>query len=375
MFKHIYVNSLKIFLREKNTVFWLLLFPMILAIFFKMAFSGLTDDESFEIIPVAVVCDEENEEAVNIYKGILSGLKDMLDITYTDEKGADKLLDEGKISAYLTVEYRENMPMLSMTIKENLINQSIVKEVIDKINEGVRLVMSGSVDENRISDLMNVENVLNNVQLSGEKQDFIAAWFYTILGMAAMYGSLIGLTIIQMIQANQSEEAMRFNLAPASKMKGFSAVFSAGATVHSVNMLLIYLYLRYIMNINFGSRQGYIIHASVIAGITGIAVGAMIGAVLKSGANTKLGICLAVSMLGSYLAGMMDNTMKYRVMQNAPAVEYINPVGILTDAYLKLFYYKDLSYFWWDIVNLLVIMAVCMTVTIFVLRRQRYDNI
>jgi len=136
-----------------------------------------------------------------------------------------------------------------------------------------------------------------------------------------------------------------------------------------------YLYLRYIMNINFGSRQGYIILASVIAGITGIAVGAMIGAVLKSGANTKLGICLAVSMLGSYLAGMMDNTMKYRVMQNAPAVEYINPVGILTDAYLKLFYYKDLSYFWWDIVNLLVIMAVCMTVTIFVLRRQRYDNI
>ena len=256
MFKHIYVNSLKIFLREKNTVFWLLLFPMILAIFFKMAFSGLTDDESFEIIPVAVVCDEENEEAVNIYKGILSGLKDMLDITYTDEKGADKLLDEGKISAYLTVEYRENMPMLSMTIKENLINQSIVKEVTDKINEGVRLVMSGSVDENRISDLMNVENVLNNVQLSGEKQDFIAAWFYTILGMAAMYGSLIGLTIIQMIQANQSEEAMRFNLAPASKMKGFSAVFAAGATVHSVNMLLIYLYLRYIMNINFLQQAG-----------------------------------------------------------------------------------------------------------------------
>lgn len=43
MFKHIYVNSLKIFLREKNTVFWLLIFPMILAIFFKMAFSGLTE--------------------------------------------------------------------------------------------------------------------------------------------------------------------------------------------------------------------------------------------------------------------------------------------------------------------------------------------
>lgn len=375
MFKHIYVNSLKIFLREKNTVFWLLIFPMILAIFFKMAFSGLTDDESFEIIPVAVVCDEENAETVNMYKEIFSQLEDMLNVTYTDEDGADKLLSEGKVSAALSLEYKEGIPMLSMTIQESLLNQSIVKEVIDKINEGVRLVMSGNVDENSIFDLMNVENVLNNIQLSGEEQDYVAAWFYTILGMAAMYGSLIGITVIWMIQANQSAEAMRFNLVPTSKMKGFGAVFAAGATIHSVNMVLIYLYLRYIMNINFGSRQGYIILASVIAGITGIAVGAMIGALVKSGENIKVGICLAVSMLGSYLAGMMDNTMKYRVMQNAPAVEYFNPVGLLTDAYLKLFYYKDLSYFWSDIINLLVIMAVCMTVTILVLRRQRYDNI
>ena len=84
---------------------------------------------------------------------------------------------------------------------------------------------------------------------------------------------------------------------------------------------------------------------------------------------------MAVSMLGSYLAGMMDNSMKYRVMQNAPVVEYINPVGIITDGYLKLFYYKDLKYFWGDVINLLVILAVCMAITIFVLRRQRYDNI
>ena len=375
MFKHIYVNSLKIFLREKNTVFWLLLFPMILAVFFKMAFSGLMDDESFEIIPVGVVENEENAEVITMYKGIFSQLDGMLDITYTDKESADELLSEGKISAYLMAENKDGIPMLSMTVEESLLNQSIVKEITDKINEGVSLVMTGSVDESDIFKMMNVENVLNNVQISGEKQDYIAAWFYTILGMAAMYGSLIGLNVIKMVQANQSAEAMRYNLAPTSKMKGFGAIFAAGATIHSANMLLIYLYLRYIMNINFGSRQGYIILVSVIAGVTGIAVVAMISALVKSGENLKLGICLAISMLGSYLAGMMDNSMKYRVMQNAPAVEYINPVGLLTDAYLKLFYYKDLGYFWSDVINLLVIMAVCMTITILVLRRQRYDYI
>lgn len=375
MFKHIYVNSLKIFLREKNTVFWLLLFPMILAIFFKLCFSGLMDDESFRIIPIAMVEDEENTGVIDMYKGIFNQLGDMLDITYTDRESAEKLLSEEEISAYLTVEIKDDMPQLSMTIKENSLNQSIVKEIADKINEGVGLVMSGNADENEVFKLMNVENVINNVQMSGEKQDYIAAWFYTILGMAAMYGSMLGVYVIRMIQANQSGEAMRFNLAPTSKMKGFCAVFAAGATVHSVNMLLVYLYLRYIMNINFGSRQVYIILVSVIAGVTGIAVGTMISVLVKSGENMKIGICMAVSMMGSYLAGMMDNSMKYRVMQSMPAVEYINPVGLLTDAYLKLFYYKDLSYFWSDFINIAVIMAVCMTVTILVLRRQRYDNI
>lgn len=375
MFKHIYVNSLKIFIREKDTVFWLLAFPMILAIFFKMGFSGLMDEESFEIMPVAVVENEENAEAVNIYRAVFSEIDDMLDVTYTDEESADKLLSEGEVLAYLTVDTKDGIPILSMTINDNLLSQSIIKEITDKVNEGVSLVMSGSVDESDIFKLMNVENVLNNVQLSGEKQDYVAAWFYTILGMAAMYGSLLGISIIKMVQANQSSEAMRFNLATTSKMKGFSAIFTAGATIHSVNMILIYLYLRYIMNINFGSRQGYIILVSIIAGVTGIAVGAMVGVLAKARENLKIGICMAVSMTGCYLAGMMDNTMKYRVMQHAPLVEYVNPAGILTDAYLKLFYYKDLNYFWSDVVNLLIIMAVCMAVTILVLRRQRYDNI
>lgn len=375
MFRHIYVNSLKIFIREKNMVFWLLLFPMILAVFFKMGFSGLTDGESFEVIPIAMVESEENAQAVSIYKAVFERIEGMLDITYTDKESADKLLSEGKVAAYLTVEPKDGIPMLSMTIKENSLNQSIIKEITDKVNEGVSLVMSGNVDENDIFAVMNVENVINNVQLSGEEQDYIAAWFYTILGMAAMYGSMLGMYTIKMVQANQSSEAMRFNLAPTSKMKGFGAIFAAAATIHSVNMIVIYLYLRYIMNINFGSRQGYIILVSVIAAVTGIAVGAMISVLIKAGENIKIGICLAVSMIGSYLSGMMDNSMKYRVMQSVPALEYINPVSLLTDAYLKLFYYKELSYFWADVINLLVIMAVCMAVTIFVLRRQRYDYI
>lgn len=371
MFKHIYFNSLKIYIREKTVVFWLLVFPMILAIFFKVGFAGLTEGESFEAISVAVVENSESTEMMTVYKGIFEGLSDMFHIRYTDKEEAEKLLLDEDITAYIYMDEDK----LAMTVKESGLNQSITKSVLDKINEGVSLVMSGKVNPENIEEVMQADNVLNDVKMSEQKQDFIAAWFYTILGMAAMYGSMLGVTIIKYIQANQSAKAMRVNLAPVSKMRVFSAMFAAGATLHSIIMVIIYLYLRYVMNINFGDRQGYIILTSVIGGITGISIGALISVIVKAGENFKIGVCMAVSMAGSYLAGMMDNFMKYKVMQNAPVIEYINPAGILTDSYLKLFYYEDLGYYMCNLMNLIIIMAVCMAVTIFILRRQKYDSI
>ncbi len=371
MFKHIYFNSLKIFIREKTTIFWLLIFPMALAIFFKLGFSDLGEAENFEVISVAVVENNENAEQIKIYKSIFGEMSDILETEYMTEEDAKEQLLDGDITAYLYIEDNS----LAMMIAENGLEQNILKEIVDKVNEGVSLVMSGKVQPDDIQSALNVENVLNEVSLSGQKQDFVAAWFYTILGMTAMYGSILGLTIIKHTQANQSSKAMRFNLAPISKMRGFGAMFAAAATLHSIIMILVYLYLRYIMNINFGDRQLYIILVSVIGGITGISVGALISVVVKAGEGFKNGICMGVSMLGSYLAGMMDNSMKYKVMESMPAVEYVNPAGIITDSYLKLFYYEDLSYYWSNVINLLAIIAVCMTVTILVLRRQRYDSV
>lgn len=370
MFSHMYINSLKIIMREKNIVFWLLLFPMLLAIFFKMGFSGLAEGESFSVIPVIMVEDKENS-LNEVYKNILDNMGEIFEVSYEDEETAKEKVLSKDVAAYL---YIEN-DLLAMMVSEDSINQNVVKNVVEKINEGVSLVMSGKVAPDEIENAINVENVLENIELSGQEQDFVAAWFYTILGMAAMYASMMGVQLVKMVQANQSATAMRMNLAPVSKMKGFSAIFMAGATIESVIMIIVYLYLRYIMNINFGDRQLYIMIVSVIGGITGLSVGALISVIVKAGDNMKTGICLGVSMIGSYLAGMMDDTMKYTVMQKAPVVEYINPAGILTDSYLKLFYYEDMSYFWVNVINLLVIMLLCMAVTVLVLRRQRYDSV
>jgi ABC-2 type transport system permease protein len=65
MFKHIFVNRLKCLIRDKESVFWTLFFPILLATFFNLAFSNLTKQEDFNTINIAVINNEayQNNES------------------------------------------------------------------------------------------------------------------------------------------------------------------------------------------------------------------------------------------------------------------------------------------------------------------------
>ena len=45
-------------MRNKANLFWILIFPIVLGCLFKVAFSNITESESFHTIPVALVSDE-----------------------------------------------------------------------------------------------------------------------------------------------------------------------------------------------------------------------------------------------------------------------------------------------------------------------------
>lgn len=59
MFYHNFKCSLKILLKNKGLVFWTFVFPIILGIFFNMAFSDIDKKEKFNSIDIAVVSSED----------------------------------------------------------------------------------------------------------------------------------------------------------------------------------------------------------------------------------------------------------------------------------------------------------------------------
>ena len=61
MFLHLLKYELLTGLRNRQAMFWMLAFPIILGTFFNIAFSGLYEsDELFKEIPVAVCTEQEN---------------------------------------------------------------------------------------------------------------------------------------------------------------------------------------------------------------------------------------------------------------------------------------------------------------------------
>lgn len=96
-------------MRNKANLFWILVFPIVLGCLFKVAFSNITESESFHTIPVALVSDESiNAKAFCTMTDALSSEDDntMLAVTYCNDKKAKKLLKEKKWMAFFMQKIR-----------------------------------------------------------------------------------------------------------------------------------------------------------------------------------------------------------------------------------------------------------------------------
>ena len=137
MFANIYVGRLKCGLRDKDTVFWTWIFPILLATLFYFSFARLDTAITFSPVPAAVVTDSAYQEA-ETFRQVLEevsreGESQMLSLTCVNTvEEADQLLDSGKIDGYILV---ETAPKL--VVKNDGLNQTILKSFLDQYQQTV----------------------------------------------------------------------------------------------------------------------------------------------------------------------------------------------------------------------------------------------
>ena len=257
MFYHNFKCSLKILLKNKGLVFWTFVFPIILGIFFNMAFSDIDKKEKFNSIDIAVVSSEDFNNNV-IFKQSIEFLSDeksdnkMFNTVYTSKKKATYLLENNKIDGYLTF-FGDNV---NITIKKNGVNQTILKYIIEDINSNKKILAEASNISEALSLIKNNSVKLNNI--TNKNLGFSMIEYYTLIAMACLYGSMLSMYVLNYSQANISSVGKRVSISSSKKTSLLLSGFFASYVVQLIGIFLLLFVTLFLFKVDYGNNLIYV---------------------------------------------------------------------------------------------------------------------
>lgn len=393
MFIHNLKYTIKTLFKNKVLIFWTFAFPIILGLFFNMAFSNIEKDEMLQVFDIAVV-DNEEFRSQDIYVDALSELSNddnldkLFNIKYVSLNDADELLDDAKIEGYIF--FSDNKP--NIVVKESGTYQTIIRFVIDEIEQNKIMVndlVVKEIEEYMLNGnyLFNKETVVSNIldkinkekvnlkNISNSNLSYMTIEYYTLIAMACMYGGMLGLTAINGCLANMSNKGKRIAVSPTKKSIIVLSSLIGAYFVSLVGIALLILFLLFVLKVDFGNNVPLIIILSLVGDLAGISLGVLIASCLRVSEGAKTGITIAITMFLSVLSGMMGVTLKYVIDKNIPIINLINPNNLITDGFYSLYYFDTLDRYFRDIIYLLIFTLICLIFSFFSLRREKYDSI
>lgn len=396
MFWHNFKYTLKVVLRDHALIFWTFAFPLILATFFSLAFSNITASEKLGLIDIAVVDNDawRNDE---VFRKAFETLSDeasedrLFRIQYVSKTEAEQLLADDEISGYLLLERSwfspqrkalieflapppADVPPVIFTAKSD-INSTILKSVVETVAEQASIIET--VIETDPAKLANLAyaHAANLVDQSSTHLDYVMIEYYTLIAMICIYGGIIGMVAVNQLLANMSMSGQRIAVGPARKSTLVLAALCASYIIQLVAVALLFVYLIFVLHVDFGANLPLIILLALIGSLSGLALGVFLAATVKATATTKIGLILAIAMFGCFLAGMMGITMKYLVDTNLPLLNRLNPANLITDGLYALYYYDTFDRYWGNIITLVIISGVMIAISVYALRKEQYDRL
>lgn len=387
MFWHNFKYILKVLFKNKMLIFWTFAFPLVLGTFFKMAFSNIEDSEKLDIIDIAIV-DDENFQNNQLFKESFKVLSDednkerLFNTSYVDMNKAKEMLNDKLIVGYVYFS-----PEAKIVIACNGIEETVLKYVTEEINQ-TNIILNNTIkremEQNNFVDYgaiynqvlkMTSQNTANIKDISSNNLSYTMIEFYTLIAMACMYGGILGLFAINQVLADISSNGKRVAVSAISKKKLLISSLLASYLTQLIGLALLFFYTIFVLNVTFGNNLFFIILLAIAGSFTGLSLGVFVGSIFKTNENTKNGIIISLTMLGCFLSGMMGITMKYIIDKNVPLINKLNPVNMITDGFYSLYYYDTMTRYYFNLGSLIICSSLLLIISIFVLRRQKYDSI
>ena len=362
-----FVTRIKCAFRDKEMIFWTLLFPVMLATLFYFCFSNLDSADAFSPVKTAVVADQDYRQAA----GFQAALEEV------SKEGEDRLLQRTRVEGYLTIE--AGAPKL--TVRDDGLNQTILKSFLDQylqISATAAHILERNpqaAQQGLLTDLMEQQEFTREISLSNAKPSHQLPYFYALIAMVCLYGSFQGLTSAFYLQANLSALGARRSMAPRKKLAMITADMLGSQAVHLLTMLVLLCYLLLVLRLDFGNQIGYLLLTVLVGSIVGVSLGALVGAALRIKVEAKTAILITLSLACCFLAGLMVEGISYAIQQNAPAAAWLNPAARISDAFYCLYYYDNHTRYFMDLGVLCAMAAIFGLGAMACLRRRKYESI
>lgn len=350
--KNIFRNCIyqgKNLFRDFGFLFWSLIYPLIMAVFFYTAFSGIMDIKP-ESIDIGI---KSENSIVHILESI-----DFVNVHKISDNGIKEKLDNEEIDGFIDDD-------LNILVKKSGTNETIIKEIVEQIKQMEKLNRS----------IENYDFEADYILDRNQKSNPIIIIFYSLIAMVSTYGIFAGIETVNLIQANLTNIGARISVTPLKKHSFLLAGVIVSLFLNLLSNGILLLFIKFVLKLDLFKEIKYSLVFIILGNLFGVALGIFIGVSNKKSSNVKTMIGVVVILFLSFLSGMMGPEIKVMIDENAPILSRINPISIITNSLYRINLLestKSVS----EGVFILSIYCIALIFTSYIfLRRRNYDSI
>lgn len=378
MFVRLFIYRLRVLLRNRSLLFWTFAFPVVLGLLFNLAFGNLDEITALETSNVGIVSTDQDKSKQ--FEAVLKEIKNDDEVIFKSKelskKEAQKQLSDDKISGYFEIDAKNIELFVSKSGTQQTVLKELLNQYLQNTDKVETLMASGAVQPQAITQALVQKNYVKDGNGTGNF-NLKSFYFFTLVGMTVMYGFMWGLRNANDQQANQSPEGMRLCLIPRNKLLVSFANMLASLVLFFVQVTFILMFYRFIYQVEFGDHWNYILLVCALGAFTTISFGTLIGnALSKVDFQQKISIGISISMIMSFLAGMMGSqSIKYWIDVHVPLLGRINIVNLISESLYQLFYYQSLKTFYLNLLWLAGFGVLFILLNYSFERKVQYDHL
>lgn len=365
----------KILLQNKSILFWTLIFPMILSIFFNIALKDIYTSTKVVTTDVGVVV---NDPQLSMLIEQLETEYELIKPTYyTTVDEAMNALKAGTIKAVIddVDEVRLTFTSSSYNVETTILNNIFKNYNMKHALLAQQLEKDPSkVTPEYLDDLIGVKTfVVSEDDQSGEQAYIIH--FYTAIAMVCLYASQWGNHSGKFLQADMSAIGIRTNVSPTRKWRIILQDLGTVFTIFLLEFTIFLLFLKFVLDVPFGSNLGLIIATGLAGGLLTSMMGYMICVLIKGSESLRVNIISGIGVFMSFLSGMMVSGIKYYIDVYLPWLSKINPAALITDNFYWIFKNSRTEVVLMNIGIMLVMTIIFGVIALVKMKGASYDHL